>query len=867
MTPRSPNDAPPVVLVVDDDQMARFLARQSLTQAGFCVREAADGEQALASVREQRPDLILLDVDMPRLDGFSACAEVRRMPECVNVPILMVTGLDDTESIDKAYSAGATDFATKPINWALLPHRLRYMLRAGSAVAELAATKARLDSAQRIASVGSWWLGSGDEQMVWSEELYRIVGMPPAPGERGPTLAGLLERVHPEDRERVAAWVEHARQSGRGGGIRHRIVLPDAGERQVQQQVEAVCDSAGQVLHLDATVQDITERRRAEAKIRQLAYCDSLTSLPNRESFRDRLDQALSLARRHARQLAILFLDLDDFKRVNDTLGHTVGDLLLKAVAERLLESVRASDSIVQYDFIDGEAYEEDFEPPGGPAETVARLGGDEFTILLTEIHSSEDAAAVARRILETLSQAFNLAGHEAFITPSIGITLFPRDAEDAETLLKNADLAMYHAKRSGKNLYHFYDKSLNQVALRRLMLDSHLRKALEREEFAVHYQPQLDLADGQVHAAEALLRWENGELGSVRPDEFVPLAEENGQIVQIGEWVLASACRQFKAWQRDGLSISRVAVNISVLQFVRHDFPRVIADILAATGVEAGVLELEITESLLARDVEGAIRTLGALREIGVQLSIDDFGTGYSSLSQLKRFPIDRLKIDRSFVRDITSDPDDAAIATAVIDMAHSMRLRVTAEGVESEAQMRFLQARKCDEVQGFLLSAALAPAAFAVLLRDHHVMGWEGDNADKSVLVVDDDAATRLAVTRVLAAEPYTVLTAANAGEGFELLARHPVSVVVCDYQMPGVNGTEFLTRVRSLYPTTTRVMMSGAADMSSVIKAVNAGEIYKFLEKPLSVETLRSILRDAMVLHEGRSAPDVKAVEAAV
>jgi EAL domain-containing protein (putative c-di-GMP-specific phosphodiesterase class I)/FixJ family two-component response regulator len=414
----------------------------------------------------------------------------------------------------------------------------------------------------------------------------------------------------------------------------------------------------------------------------------------------------------------------------------------------------------------------------------------------------------------------------------------------------------MYVAKRQGKNLYQFFDDSMNEATLKRLTLDNLLRKALERNELFLNYQPQMSLVDGHINGVEVLLRWRNPELGMVSPGEFIPMAEENGQIVPIGEWVLRTACAQVKRWIDEGLSISRVAVNISVIQFVRPDFPELIADILQTTGLDPNALELEITESLLAKDVDGAIGTLQALKEIGVQLSIDDFGTGYSSLSQLKRFPIDRLKIDQSFVRDITSDPDDAAIALAVIGMASSMNLSVVAEGVETEAQMRFLQAKDCDEMQGYYLSRPVPAEDLGPLLREHQSQRWgqsDEDTGQQTVLLVDDDAATLTGLTKILSTEQYRILTATSAREGFNLLAEHEVGVVVADYQMPGMDGNQFLTRVQSLYPYTTRIMLSGKSNMESLIAAVNDGEIYKFLEKPVSAAVLRKTLHEAFIVHE--------------
>jgi predicted signal transduction protein with EAL and GGDEF domain len=354
---------------------------------------------------------------------------------------------------------------------------------------------------------------------------------------------------------------------------------------------------------------------------------------------------------------------------------------------------VRASDSVSRHEAEEG-------------FENTARLGGDEFTVLLPEVRRSEDAAAVADRILRALSQPLTLADHEVLVTPSIGIAIYPQDGDDPDTLITNADTAMYHAKRQGRNQYRFYDATLNEAALRRLRMETQLRKAVERNELRVHYQPQVDLESGHACGVEALVRWQSPVLGAVSPADFIPLAEESGLIVGIGEWVLRQACAQARTWRDDGIALERMAVNISVLQFVQPGFVELVRAILQETGLEAGALELEVTESLLMKDPDGAVRTLNELKAIGVQLAIDDFGTGYSSLSRLKQLPIDRLKIDRSFVRDVPASQDDVAIAMAVIAMAGSMGLKVVAEGVETAEQLEFLREKRCDEVQGYLLS-----------------------------------------------------------------------------------------------------------------------------------------------------------------
>ena len=429
-------------------------------------------------------------------------------------------------------------------------------------------------------------------------------------------------------------------------------------------------------------------RCEAEHHVRQLAYYDTLTGLPNRLLFLDRLSEALERARRHWRKVALLFLDLDKFKRINDTLGHPCGDEVLKTTAERLRRCIRTCDAI------DG---------------TAARLGGDEFTVLLTEIAHEDDAALVAQRILSAMAEPIRFDIHETTITPSIGIAIFPNDGDNEEALIKSADLAMYCAKHAGSNAFQYYQDSMNETARKRLTVEQHLRQAIALGEFSLHYQPQIDLATGEVHGIEALLRWNNLELGNVPPDEFIPIAEENGLIVVIGEWVLHTACQQAKNWRDQQMALPRIAVNISVRQFAQWNFAALVARILAETGLEPRVLELEITENLLMKDDASAMTTLCKLKEIGVQVAIDDFGTGYSCLSSLKEFPIDHLKIDRSFVRTLHTDQSDQAIASAIIAMADSMNFQVIAEGVENLDQLDFLRSKCCGEIQGYHISRPL--------------------------------------------------------------------------------------------------------------------------------------------------------------
>ena len=444
----------------------------------------------------------------------------------------------------------------------------------------------------------------------------------------------------------------------------------------------------------------LSSKWRSEHRIVKLAYFDALTGLPNREQLHNRLNSALATAKQHKQMLAVLYLDLDNFKRVNDTLGHAVGDELLCLVAARLRHSVRSDETVD--------------ESAGSRSNHIARLGGDEFIVILPNVCGPGDAAAVAARLIAELQEPMRLALHSLVVTPSVGIAMFPADGADVDGLLRNADLAMYFAKRKGPGMSAFFDASMNDAALRRFTLEAKLRGALERGEFTLHYQPQFDVRTGGISGMEALLRWTSDELGVVQPLEFIPVAEETGLILSIGEWVLRTACLQAKSWVDEGLPVVRMAVNVSGQQFVLRDFPQLVAGIIRETGIEASMLELEITESVVMKDEAWAEQALAQLKELGVMLAIDDFGTGYSSFGRLRHFAVDRLKIDRSFMTSLIDCSDDRAIAAAIIAMSRSLRINVTAEGVESFPQLLFLQEHECHEAQGFLFSRAL-PAADA--------------------------------------------------------------------------------------------------------------------------------------------------------
>lgn len=700
------------VLVVDDDVTARLLARQALGKENFAVIEAEDGIAALELFQAVQPDIVLMDVEMPGLNGFEVCQQLRSFPCGKLVPILMATGQDDIDSVRQAYEAGATDFVTKPFNWQILAHRLRYMVRASDTteqLQELQKSESRLGNAQRIARLGNWEWNLKNNEIYWSEQLYQMLGV--RRGVVKPSYRNFLSKLPRAERMEFRRWIHGMLQGHEEKQLRgwnHCIEQSDGGCLNVQHQAEIFYDESGVATLVSGTVLDVTELKRAQDKILQLARFDSLTGLANRSVFRERVQLAMERAQRHGHLGAVLFLDLDNFKRINDTLGHGIGDQLLQEVARRLTESLRSSDSISDSQLRNDT-----------DNNLIARFGGDEFTVLLSEIGQVKDAENIARRILDAIGLSINLSGHEVVVTPSIGIAIFPHHGEDVDSLLKNVDAAMYYVKHAGKNGYELFVKSMNVVAKRRLELESCLRRAIDDNELSINYQPQVDLETGRIIGAEALLRWNSAELGMVSPVEFIPIAEETGLISPIGEWVLREACSQVKAWRDEGLPEIRVAVNLSVRQFAKQSLEKLVSEVLIDTGLPVDCLELEITENMLMDDVDGSVETLHKLKDLGVYLAIDDFGTGYSSLSYLKRFPIDKLKIDRSFITHVTTDPGDASVTQAIIAVAHNLGLSVTAEGVEEKSQLEFLRQHNCEEVQGYYFSRPLAAWDMAHLLQ----------------------------------------------------------------------------------------------------------------------------------------------------
>jgi diguanylate cyclase (GGDEF)-like protein len=592
-----------------------------------------------------------------------------------------------------------------------------------------------------------------------------------------------------------------------------------------------VRNTRGELLAVIETLEDVTERKCYERQLEYQANHDALTRLPNRNVLVDRIHQALLVSPRNGQQVAVFFVDLDNFKIINDTLGHDVGDELLKIAAKRLVACVRVGD-------------------------TVARQGGDEFVIMVSDPDIAAVADRIARSVQEAVAQPLRIDEHELVITCSIGISISSGDGEDVQTLIRNADLAMFQAKEQGRNRIRFYTSEMNARSLSRLTMGNHLRRALERNELFLCYQPKVSLKSGPITGMEALVRWQSPELGLVSPVSFIPVAEETGLIEQIGEWVLATACKQNREWQDAGLPAIPVAVNLSACQFRQKHLVRMVERILRESGLEPCCLELEITESLVMQNLDRVTAILNELQALGTTLSMDDFGTGYSSLSYLKRFPFNKLKVDQSFVRDITSEPDSAEIAKTIIVMAHSLRLKVIAEGVETAGQLNYLRLHNCDEIQGYLFSEPLIAEEFRALLCENRVLTFGDhptDSARRTILVIDDEENVLASLQRMLALVGYQVLTASSAAEGFDLLATRKIDVVISDLRMPVMNGCDFLERVKIIHPDVVRMVLTGDLDLHAATDAINRGTIFKYLIKPWDDKELLAHVEEACAYHD--------------
>lgn len=687
---REQRGTPPLILVVDDDPGTRLLAAASLRQAGYSTQEAGDGDEGVSAYERFRPDLVLLDVVMPRMDGFLVCSEIRRLPGGDRVPILMMTGLDDRSSIHRAYEVGATDFVTKPIQWVVLGYRVGYLLRAGRAFLDLARNEEKTRALLRAIPDRILRIGAGGAVL----DLVSGDGSVEVPSEGDQAGRSLSEILPGGISEEALRNIGEARKSG---GIQRFEYEIDSvtGRRSFEARIVSIADGESLLIS-----RDMTDRKKAEEQLSHMAYHDALTGLPNRVAFGERLFQDLARAKRRGEVVGIVFLDLDRFKDVNDTLGHDAGDRLLVAVADRLRGAMRETD-------------------------TLSRISGDEFCIILPDQRDEHAAIEAGCRVHRALTEPFNLDGQKSHVTASLGISLYPANGGSPEILVKQADIAMFRAKALGGNTFLPFSEEMSAEVAERVRMEKGLRSACENKEFVLHYQPEVDLRTGRIVGAEALVRWRTGEdRALVQPMQFIPLAEEIGAIVPISEWVIETACAQAAAWHAEGHAPFRISLNVSARLFHLYDLNATIRDILRRTGLSPESFELEITESVAMRNMESTIDTLWKMNGASIRVAMDDFGTGYSSLAYLQRMPIHLLKIDMSFIREMDRNPEDRTIVKTIIAMAHTLNIEVIAEGVERAEQLELLKSFGCDLAQGFLFSKAVPAEEFSRLLKGNRRM-----------------------------------------------------------------------------------------------------------------------------------------------
>jgi diguanylate cyclase (GGDEF)-like protein/PAS domain S-box-containing protein len=820
------------VLVVDDQPVNVQLLEYLLKTTGYeNVHSTSDPRQVVSLHLKYRFDLIILDLHMPHMDGFQVMEALKPLESESWLPVLVVTAEPDKKLA--ALEAGARDFIGKPLDTVEVMTRIRnllevrlmhresreYGVRLERTVRERTAALGRFRSAMDATTDGIFLIDAASLALVdVSDGACRMLGFSREALLRiDPVALGLTTKAQLE-RHLATNGAAHE------ADIAETELLRAGGEGAVPVEISWQWQEAGTSKLLIAVARDISERIQAQQRLKHLASYDALTGLPNRTLFFQSLRESIELAQDKSWRVAVLFITLDRFKIVNDSLGPARGDELLRQFSNRLVRVREQRDS-------------------------VGRLGGDEFAVILSMREQQDEAAHLANEIREALRAPFDLDGQQAVLTASIGIAMYPDDAVEPEVLVKYADTAMVRAREAGRDGYRFFTAGMNVQVLARLDLEVALRGALDGGQFVLHYQPKLELSTGRVCGVEALLRWHRPGHGLVYPAEFVPVLEETGMVVRIGDWIIEEACRQIAEWQAQGVSDVRVAVNVSSRQFVEGDLEGVVRAAIERHGIEPGMLELELTESALMTNAERTIEALERLKKLGIRIAIDDFGTGYSSLAYLKRFPIDKLKIDIAFVREIVTNPDDAAIALAIISMAHSLHMQVIAEGVETRAQMAYLRRHRCDEIQGFHFSRGLPAAQLAQLVRQNREAPDRpalDDSSLQTILVVDDDVDTLSALHRLLRRDNYRVLTAASPAEGFELLALHRVQVVMCDQRMPAMSGTEFLSRVKEMYPETMRIILSGHTGVKTVLDSINRGSIYKFYTKPWIDSELRDNVR---------------------
>ncbi|WP_431689281.1 EAL domain-containing protein [Hahella sp. NBU794] len=815
------------VLIVDDSPLNLDVAVACLESRGYRTLSAENGMQALQIAEQSQPSLILLDVMMPEMNGFETCRKLKRLDGCDDIPVIFMTALSDVKSKKAGFDAGGVDYVTKPFQVEELAARVHTHIALKVAYQQLK------DSEQRyrklVETTPDAILVEGEDGIVFLNSA--AVGMLKADNPDKLLGGALLDFVTDDQKEYAAMQLKQACSADRSAGPPEVMLLRQLTGGRVEVEVNCIPITYHRSPSHMFVLRDITERRRQEAAIEFQATHDALTGLPNRSLFLDRVTQSINHAQRNESRLALIFIDLDKFKLINDTLGHNAGDELLRIMSKRLQDCTRSCD-------------------------TLARFGGDEFVLLVDNLESEGDLTHLASRLISSVSAPVLLLGQSHSITCSLGISSFPEDGDNVEVLMRHADIAMYRAKESGRNAYQFFTHQMQDRLNERLKLESSLKQALDNDEFVLHYQPQVDLSTGKIIGLEALIRWQSPTLGLVPPGDFIPAAEEGRLISAIGEWVIFAVCKRLESWRRQGLKIVPVAINISALQFMEQKTEELVKQALNKYMVEPKYLELELTESLSMLDPITSISLMQRLKDIGVSLSIDDFGTGYSNLSYLKRFPVNKLKIDKSFVSGLTNNPDDYSIVKAIIRMSQSLGLKTIAEGAETAGQIALLAAENCDAIQGFYFSRPLPEEQICAMLKERPRLDISefGRSRDRgAVLVVDDDANILRSIKRILRDEAYEVLVASNTEDAYEVLARREVAVIVSDLQMPGESGVQFFSKIKTMHPRSLRILLTGHGSSESLERAINQGEIYRYISKPWDNTHLLDTLSAAFKQYE--------------
>lgn len=857
---QAPTTLRPRVLIVDDVP-ENLHSLMSILREEYVISAATSGEKALELAQAApQPDLILLDIKMPGMDGYSVLSALKINPATAEIPVIFVTALAEAADEARGFALGVADYITKPVNPDLLKARVHNQLelkryRAHPVMFDIAA---HADPAHPPSLLVVDDIPENIHELLEAlKGEYRIMvastGAKALEVFQGAVLPDLvlLDIMMPEmDGYEICRRIKALPHGNRVPVI--FVTVVDTTDEKVKgfelgaadyitkpfdiDEVRARMRTHLELARLRRFLEDLVAQRTAllqvsEDKYRILANRDSLTGLPNRVLFAELLEHAILHAESNQSQFALLNIDLDNFAMINESLGHRLGDQLLIEVGRRLQKLLPESDAI-------------------------ARIAGDEFSVILDTTEGMPWIDLLAQRMIDSLAAPFILNNHNVYVGASIGIALYASDGASAEILQSNADAALHQAKIQGRGILRFFSPEMGLRAKHRLKLEAELRRALEQNELRVYYQPQVDLISGEIVGLEALVRWQHPERGLVLPGEFIPLAEESGLIVALGNWVLRETCRQIKRWADGGLVPRQTAVNISAVQLSRGSLVESVREALLETGIAAQQLELEITESFVMADRDQSFKALSELKALGIRLSIDDFGTGYSSLGYLQLLEVDKLKVDISFVRDMTTNISNASIVKAIIGLGHSLGLEVIAEGVEDTGQARYLRSLRCDVMQGYLISRPMPAAEMTQFMASFLPARIPVDNeAMSTLLLVDDEPNIISSLSRLLRRENYRILTATTCEEALIQLAEHQVGVIIIDQRMPGMSGTELLARARSMHPKTVRMVLSGYTALDSLTEAINRGEIYKLLTKPWDDAEMIHTVRDAF-RHYGES-----------